>query len=374
FLMATSAIGPGFLTQTAAFTEKLAASFAFVILVSVLLDIGAQLNIWRLLTFTGKRAQELANDLMPGLGYLLSALVVMGGLVFNIGNIAGCGLGLNVLTGMKVEYAAALSCGISMLLFLMKDAAKAMDVFVKLLGLVMIVLTGWIALRSGPPVAEALYRSIIPARIDPVAIITLVGGTVGGYISFAGAHRLIDAGLKGSAALPQVNRSAVSGILITGLMRAILFLAALGVVHQGFPLDTGNPAASVFQLAAGNTGYRFFGLVMWCAAITSVVGASYTSLSFLRSFHPAIENNQRLLTATFILMATVLFIAVGRPRELLITAGTVNGFILPVALAIVLVAMRKQIRAAAFHNPPLLTIAGWVVVAALAVMAVITLL
>ncbi|HEX8429688.1 MAG TPA: hypothetical protein VF625_00315, partial [Longimicrobium sp.] len=47
FLMATSAIGPGFLTQTAVFTGKLGASFGFAILASVILDIGAQLNIWR---------------------------------------------------------------------------------------------------------------------------------------------------------------------------------------------------------------------------------------------------------------------------------------------------------------------------------------
>ena len=35
FLMATSAIGPGFLTQTAVFTDKLKAAFAFAILVSM---------------------------------------------------------------------------------------------------------------------------------------------------------------------------------------------------------------------------------------------------------------------------------------------------------------------------------------------------
>ncbi len=38
-LMATSAIGPGFLTQTATFTNTLAASFGFVILISIILDI-----------------------------------------------------------------------------------------------------------------------------------------------------------------------------------------------------------------------------------------------------------------------------------------------------------------------------------------------
>ncbi|MFN5803895.1 MAG: hypothetical protein ACK420_01045, partial [Sphingomonadales bacterium] len=49
FLMATSAIGPGFLTQTASFTNTLLASFGFVILISILLDLGAQLTIWKIL-------------------------------------------------------------------------------------------------------------------------------------------------------------------------------------------------------------------------------------------------------------------------------------------------------------------------------------
>ena len=90
-LMATSAIGPGFLNNTALFTGQLGASFGFVILVSILLDIGAQLNIWRVVVMSGRRAQDLANAVLPGLGYLLAAMVAIGGLVFNIGNIAGCG-------------------------------------------------------------------------------------------------------------------------------------------------------------------------------------------------------------------------------------------------------------------------------------------
>ena len=43
FLMATSAIGPGFMTQTAVFTTQMGSTFAFVILVSVLMSFVAQL-------------------------------------------------------------------------------------------------------------------------------------------------------------------------------------------------------------------------------------------------------------------------------------------------------------------------------------------
>ena len=72
FLMATSAIGPGFLTQTSKFTSDFQASFGFVILISILLSAVAQMNIWRVLCVTGLRGQEVANKYVPGLGYLVS--------------------------------------------------------------------------------------------------------------------------------------------------------------------------------------------------------------------------------------------------------------------------------------------------------------
>src|SRR3982751_1409569 len=78
FLMATSAIGPGFITQTTVFTQQLLTSFGFVILVSIVLDIVAQLNVWRIIAVTEKRAQDLANTLLPGMGYLLALLIVVG--------------------------------------------------------------------------------------------------------------------------------------------------------------------------------------------------------------------------------------------------------------------------------------------------------
>ncbi len=270
FLMATSAIGPGFLTQTTVFTQTLLASFGFVILISVLLDIIAQLNIWRILAVTGKRAQDIANEVMPGLGYLLSILIVLGGLAFNIGNIGGCGLGLNVLTGISNTTGALISCGIALFIFWMKEFSSIMDAFTKILGVLMILLTLYVAISSSPPILDAVQHSFIPEKIDAKAIVTLVGGTVGGYICFAGGHRLLDAGLTGVSSLPQVSRSAVTGMCVTAVMRIVLFLAVLGVVTKGHLLDSTNPPASVFKIAAGELGYRFFGVVMWCAAITSV--------------------------------------------------------------------------------------------------------
>jgi Mn2+/Fe2+ NRAMP family transporter len=374
FLMATSAIGPGFLTQTTVFTEKLLSSFGFVIIISILLDIGAQMNIWRILAVTEKRAQDLANEMLPGLGYFLSALIVLGGLAFNIGNIGGCGLGLNVLTGLDTAYGAIISCVIALFIFWMKEAGKMMDQFTKILGVLMILLTIYVAFSSHPPIADAIQHSFFPTTISTAAIVTLVGGTVGGYICFAGGHRLLDAGIKGEAALPQVNRSAVTGILITAIMRFVLFLAALGVIIHGGILDKTNPASSVFKLAAGELGYRFFGIVMWSAAITSVVGAAYTSVSFLRTFHPWIEKNYRWLISFFIVFSTVVFLFIKNPVKILVTVGALNGFILPIALALMLIAVRKTSLVGNYKHSKLLLVVGWFVVIVMSYLGIDTII
>lgn len=372
FLMATSAIGPGFLTQTTVFTQSLAASFGFVILISVLLDIGAQMNIWRVIAVTEKRAQIIANELLPGMGYLLSALIVVGGLAFNIGNIGGSGLGLQVITGLNPAYGSVISCIVALIIFWYKEAGKAIDSFTKVLGLLMIGLTCYIVWKANPPIGAALHRTLIPEKLSATAIVTLVGGTVGGYISFAGGHRLLDAGIKGEVQLPSVNRSAVSGILITSVMRFLLFLCVLGVMSMGLPIDAQNPAASVFQQAAGNIGYRFFGVVMWSAAITSVVGAAYTSVSFIKTFHPWLEKNEKAIISAFIIFSTTIYLFMGNPVKILVTVGALNGLILPIALAIILLAAYKKRLVNNYQHPLWLTITGWMVVTAMTIMSGVT--
>lgn len=361
--MATSAIGPGFLTQTTVFTQQLLSSFGFVILITVFLDIGAQMNIWRILVVSEKRAQDLSNELLPGLGYFLAALIVIGGLAFNIGNIGGAGLGLNVLTGIHTTTGAILSCVFSLGIFWLKNAGKTIDALSKMLGLLMILLTMYVAVSSHPPFMQALHHTFFPEKISSTAIVTLVGGTVGGYISFAGAHRLLDAGVKGQAALKQVTKSSVTGILITTFMRFLLFIAALGVISGGFMPDGANPPASVFSAASGQVGYRFFGVVMWSASITSVIGSAYTSISFLRTFHPWFEKNYQWLVTSFIVFSTAVFVFIGRPVKVLVAVGALNGLILPIALAVILLAVHKRRLSKNYTHPTWMSYAGWVVVA-----------
>lgn len=348
FLMATSAIGPGFITQTATFTASLGAAFAFGILASIVIDFVVQLNIWRIVTLTRRRASDIANAAIPGSGYLLAVLVIVGGLFFNIGNIGGSGLGLNAMLGLDPKIGGGISALIAIGIFLSRRAGLLVDRFIILAGVMMIALTLFVAIVSGPPVGQALYEAVLPSTINFAAIVTIVGGTVGGYITYSGAHRLLDKGMVGRENLAAVNRAALTGIAVTGLMRFVLFLAVLGVVAGGLVIDTSgkgaNPAAQAFQAAAGDLGLRIFGVILWAAAITSVIGAAYTSVSFLTVFKQDMSDRARN-------MATVIFIAVSLffyviittpPAQMLVFVGGLNGLILPIGFSIFIYAAWKR--------------------------------
>ncbi|MBQ2739590.1 MAG: divalent metal cation transporter, partial [Oscillibacter sp.] len=109
FLMATSAIGPGFLTQTSNFTATYMASFAFVIFFVIIADMIAQTNVWSIIGASGLRGPEIANKVLPGLGVALVVMVAIGGLAFNIGNVGGVALGLDALLGLNEKVGATLA-------------------------------------------------------------------------------------------------------------------------------------------------------------------------------------------------------------------------------------------------------------------------
>ncbi|MHA7262872.1 NRAMP family divalent metal transporter [Arthrobacter sp. TMN-37] len=359
FLMATSAIGPGFITQTAVFTVQIGAAFAFAILASILIDIAVQMNVWRVIGVSGLRAQELGNRVIPGVGWFLAGLVFLGGVVFNIGNIAGTGLGANAMLGVEPKIGGIVSAVVAILIFLSKRAGMALDRIVVLLGAVMLLLMIYVAVVAAPPLGEALKNTFLPEEVDFLIITTLVGGTVGGYITYAGAHRMLDSGATGVEHVRQITRSSVLGIIVTGLMRVLLFLAILGVVAGGTVLTSDNLAAEAFGAAAGEIGMRMFGVVLWAAAITSVIGAAFTSVSFITSSKTP-ERKRNLITVAFIAGCAIIFLFLGQaPQQLLIFAGAFNGLILPVGFGVLLwVAWRRRDLMHGYAYPKWLLIVG----------------
>lgn len=364
FIMATSAIGPGFLTQTSHYTDLLKGSFGTVILISCILSLIVQINVWRVVCTSGMHGQDIANALFPGLGILLSILIAAGGIIFTIGNVGGGALGFQTLLELPQPAGILLTGIIAITTFLTKNATKAMDMLSKALGVSTIVIIFFIILVVHPPLELALKETFHPsASFSDLSdgLRTLLGGTVGGYITFAGAHRLLDAGITGKQNQKQITYSSIIGIIIATLVRILLFLAVLGVVYNfsGLVLDTVNPASDAFRRGAGMAGYRLFGVILLSASITATIGCSYTTISFINTLHPWLKAHTKLITCIFIGLCTFLMAVIGRPAKLLILAGTLNGLIIPLILIICLVASRKkEIMGTDYHHPRWMTITG----------------
>jgi Mn2+/Fe2+ NRAMP family transporter len=231
-----------------------------------------------------------------------------------------------------------------------------MDWFSKLLGAGMILMTLYVLAVTRPPLDDAARQALWPERWGADvqhAVITLIGGTIGGYIMFSGAHRLLDGGVRGVDNLGLITRASVQGIVITGVMRTILFLAMLGIVSAGVQIGGAQPVFDAFYGGVGETGLLLAGLIFWAAAITSVVGCSYTAMSFVRL--PLTPRQRSWLIVGFALASLagyLLFQTADVPAtEVLIFAGTLNGVLLPIVLGVVLAAAYSRRLMGTYRHP-----------------------
>lgn len=378
FLMATSAIGPGFLTQTSKFTAQIGASLALVIVLAIIMDMTAQMNIWSIVSVSGMRAQDVANKLLPGLGVVIAILVAIGGLAFNVGNVGGVALGFNAMIGLNEKVGAVVAGCLGIIIFINKNAKTIMDKVATILAAVILVTVLVVAVISEPPLGEVAkglgsFDKLMNKDSGMfLALTTLLGGSCGGYIAFSGAHRLLDAGISGPENISHVRKSVLQGCGTSGVVRILLFLAVLGTCMSGTQwivdnaeaiVGASNPAAEAFRLAAGDLGYRLFGLCLFSAGVSSVVGAAYTSVSFLKTLHPFIAKYERQFVVGFIAFSTLMMVILGNAAALLIIAGAFNGLILPVTLGVMLIAGHQaRIVGSEYKHPLWLTILGAIVV------------
>ena len=367
FLMATSAIGPGFLTQTSKFTAQYGAPLVMIILCAIFMDIVAQTNIWSIIGVSGMRAQDIANKMLPGLGVFLAIIVAIGGLAFNVGNVGGVALGFNAMIGLPEKVGAVVAGCLGIIIFLNKNAKTIMDKVATILAAVILITVLVVAIMSKPPVGEVATGLVSFGKFPTmfVALTTLLGGSCGGYIPFSGAHRLVDAGVEGA---DNFRKSVTQGVLTSGTVRILLFLAVLGTCglaagNADQIIGASNPAAEAFKLAAGNMGYRLFGLCLFSAGVSSVVGAAFTSVSFLKTLNPFIAKNEKWFVVGFIAFSTAMMVIVGNAAQLLIIAGAVNGLILPISLGTMLAASKSKKIVGDYKHPAWLFVLGLVVVA-----------
>ncbi len=298
-----------------------------------------------------------------------------------MGNVGGVALGFNAMIGLDQKVGAVVAGCLGIIIFINKNAKTIMDKVATVLAAIILVTVLVVAIISEPPLGE-VGKGLVNFNylLDPetnmfTALTTLLGGSCGGYIAFSGAHRLLDAGISGPENIGHVRKSVLQGCGTSGAVRILLFLAVLGTCMSGTQwlaenakiitdaANGGNPAAEAFRLAAGDLGYRLFGLCLFSAGVSSVVGAAYTSVSFLKTLHPFIAKYERQFVVGFIAFSTLMMVIVGNAAALLIIAGAFNGLILPVTLGVMLFAGRSnRIVGTEYKHPIPLIILGAIVV------------
>lgn len=112
---------------------------------------------------------------------------------------------------------------------------------------------------------------------------------------------------------------------------------------------------------------------MWSAATTSVIGAAYTSVSFLKSFSTKVDKYYKWIIIGFIVFSTLIFVLVGQPVKVLLIAGALNGLILPISLGAILVGAHNKKVVGEYKHPKWMTAFGGVVVLIMACLGVYTL-
>ena len=115
----------------------------------------------------------------------------------------------------------------------------------------------------------------------------------------------------------------------------------------------------MFLMATSEIGLRFFGVVLWAAGLTSVVGASYTSISFITTQKTS-TRTRSFMTIAFIAVCAGIYLWLNQaPQKLLVFAGAFNGLILPIGFAVVLwVAWRRRDLLQNYKYPAWLLIIG----------------
>ena len=71
-----------------------------------------------------------------------------------------------------------------------------------------------------------------------------------------------------------------------------------------------------------------------------------------------------MVLTLFVLISLTVFIVIGQPVKILVTVGALNGFILPIALLLIIAASYNKNIVGAYQHPLWLKLFGWMVMIA----------
>ena len=156
FLLAASAVGPGFLIQTTRFSAEGGQPFFYAVLLVTLADIVTKANIWSVVGAAGLTGAQIADRVQKGLGTVLTVAVVIGGLAFNTGNIGGAALGLSAVSGVPERVGVLVCATLAAGVFCFRGAKRITDVLAVVFGGIIVCAVFAVCVKTQPPVLSTV--------------------------------------------------------------------------------------------------------------------------------------------------------------------------------------------------------------------------
>ncbi len=387
-LLVTAAfIGPGTIT-----TATLAgARFGFALLWALAFSIAATIVLQemsaRLGLVTRHGLGEALRATFTGWGIrtvsvvLIIAAIALGNCAFQIGNITGAAMGLEILTGIKRPMWALI---VGLAAFSMLATARYRMIERMLIAMVtgMGVVFLLTAVTSRPSVTETLKGLFVPQipHGSLVTIIALIGTTVVPYNLFLHASAVRE---RWSASVPvrvslwEARWDGAIAITLGGLITLAVVVTAATFYTRGATVADASAMADQLRPVLGPAARYFFALGLFAAGLTSAItaplAAAYATAGVLGWDADLRTWKFRTVWAIVVVVGTAPAMFGRNPVAAIIFAQAANGLLLPIMAGFLLVAMNQKALLGEHTNGVLANVLGGSVVLVVAGLGIVKL-
>ncbi len=277
---------------------------------------------------------------------LVGVTVMLGCAAYEAGNVLGAVSGLNLLTALDTRILTVLVAVVSFAVLWSNKRQVISWLMTALVGLMGIAFFA-LALQQPFSIQEVVRYTVVPAFPSGSAllILGLVGTTIVPYNIFLGS------GISKGKTIPLMRVGLVVSVLIGGLITAAILIAGTSVqAFSSFPELAGSLHAKL-----GPVGSLALGVGLFAAGFSSSITAPYAS-SIIASVVFGWEDTRRLrLVWGSVLVIGFLFGISGiKPIPVILTVQALNGLMLPLLVALLIVVVNQRTVISAPHLPGLL--------------------
>jgi Mn2+/Fe2+ NRAMP family transporter len=269
--------------------------------------------------------------------------VIAGCAAYEAGNILGAVSGLNILTGVDLPWlTAAVSVLAFILLYVNRRSVISgmMTVLVALMGITFLTL----AFRQPYTPAEVLQAATLPQfpQGSALLVLGLVGTTIVPYNIFLGS------GISTGKTLAQMRLGLTVSVIAGGLITAAIVVA--GTSMQAF---TSFPQlAHLLEQQAGPAGKLALGMGLFAAGFSSSVTAPYAAAMVAHTVFGVHKTNKLRGVWGAVLGVGFFFGMSGiKPIPVILTVQALNGLILPLLAAWMVLLVNHGKIMPAIHQP-----------------------